>query len=544
MRFRSADLQPVVMAGRRGRMCCLLGWDMGKVSSTSGEMSAVKTLIQQVRQQVSDEVPEQLLEAHFRRMPGHYFDQYSVNQIARHLRLLARVKPPDTLVAVEGRVLGPRQFEFLVAGTDAKGVLACISTAISAMGLDLQDIRLATWLPEESADPSGALPALFVDQVWVTAPQVTTSVGEMTEVLERRLQRAFDHLSRGNLVAAEEAAAESSFHLPRSEPVQVPKIGRVSAGEVLGGDFRLDERLGGGGMGEVYRATQLSLQRAVAIKLVQSEPGTQPELLTRFHREAATLASLQSPHIVAVYASGNLMLQESKRLHWLAMEYMAGGDLGYWLAKYGKPALDVALYWLRQALQGLDYAHRHGIVHRDVKPQNLFLNAEGDVKVGDFGLVKLSVAPQHPSVTLQGTILGTPYYMSPEQALGESPDERSDLYSLGATFYELLSGRRPFDESTYAAVLVKLTQHPPPPLRSLAPDVPPALEGIISRLMAREPDRRYQEARVALEDLRSYERRGLLVPADRGPPMHSRSAANTAPRGPVETMVVRRDSTQ
>ncbi len=465
-------------------------------------------------------VPEELVQAHLRRMPGHYFDQYSPNEIARHVRLLATLHQQGRLAAVELRTLGKNQYELLVAGVDAKGVLACITTAIAALGFNLQDVRLATWVPEESEE--NALPSLFVDQLLLGGDVRGQDLASIAENLQERLERAFGFLQQGEFVKAEEAAAASALFLggqSTNQPVSSPTLrtSHLVCGTVIGQDFRLEQRLGKGGMGEVYLATQLSLQRQVAVKLVEYDPVTNREVQERFNREANVLARLQSPFIVSVYASGSIPLASGRRLQWLAMEYMSGGDLHRWVQENGPPPIPLALRWLRQALEGLLSAHRQGILHRDLKPHNLFLNTDGDLKVGDFGLVKPPPVSSTPQLTLQGTILGTPHYMSPEQALGESLDERSDIFSLGATFFHLLTGRPPFEQGSYTAILMRIAQEDAPRLASVLPECPPALDLILARMMARRAELRYQDGQVILQELDSYARRGYLIPAPLGP---------------------------
>jgi serine/threonine-protein kinase len=194
----------------------------------------------------------------------------------------------------------------------------------------------------------------------------------------------------------------------------------------------------------------------------------------------------------------------------MAMEYMAGGDLGQWLQQHGPPSPELGVRWFHQALEGLHYAHRHAILHRDLKPHNLLLTSDGHLKVSDFGLLK-PVQRVAPDSTPQAGLVGTPHYMSPEQALGEPLDERSDIFSLGTTFFHLLSGQLPFQKGNPAAVLVQIAQQDAPRLIEVAPHVPLPLTVLIQRMMARNRDERYQDVSVILEDLASYERRGLLT---------------------------------
>jgi serine/threonine-protein kinase len=204
-------------------------------------------------------------------------------------------------------------------------------------------------------------------------------------------------------------------------------------------------------------------------------------------------------------------------LAWMAMEYMAGGDLAHWLSKRSLPSVELATRWFRQALEGLLYAHRRGVVHRDLKPHNLLLNAEESLKISDFGLLKEVVQPV-AGRTPRSSLMGTPHYMSPEQALGEPLDERSDIFALGSTFFHVISGRLPFQKQTPQAVLLQIAHEEAPRLMDVSPHAPRPLAVILSRMMARRPEDRYQDVGVVLEDLASYERRLLLRCADSAPP--------------------------
>jgi serine/threonine protein kinase len=219
------------------------------------------------------------------------------------------------------------------------------------------------------------------------------------------------------------------------------------------------------------------------------------------------LGQFNCPYIVQIFAAGAIPARQG-RISWMAMEFMAGGDLARWELQYGCPHPDLAARWLRQAVEGLYYAHRHAILHRDLKPHNLLLTAEGNLKVSDFGLLKQAVGGP-VGLTPRATILGTPHYMSPEQALGEAVDERSDIFSLGAAFFHLLSGRLPFTKHG-AAVLVQIAQEDAPRLQEVSPATPPPLSVLVGRMMARKREERYQDAAVILEDIAAYERRGLL----------------------------------
>jgi serine/threonine-protein kinase len=275
----------------------------------------------------------------------------------------------------------------------------------------------------------------------------------------------------------------------------------------------LQRKLGSGGICDVYQAAQLSLNRTVAVKLFHNEGSADADLFARFNQEAQVLAQFSCPQIVQILAAGTAPGPGGGTLGWMAMEFMAGGDLARYLQQQGPPLIEVGLRWLRNALEGLAYAHRHGVLHRDIKPHNLLLTADGAAKVSDFGLLKQ--VQQSPSgLTPRSIIMGTPHYMSPEQALGEPLDERSDLFSLGTTFFYVFSGSLPFDRDSPAAVLVQIAQEDAPRLGTVAPHLPRPLTVIVQRMMARRREERYQEAGVILEDLASYERRGMLTFAD------------------------------
>jgi serine/threonine-protein kinase len=219
------------------------------------------------------------------------------------------------------------------------------------------------------------------------------------------------------------------------------------------------------------------------------------------------LGSFACPHIVQVLACGTAPAANGTVLRWLAMEYLPNGDLATWI-KRQVPSVELGIRWFQQALQGLAYAHERAILHRDLKPHNLLLTADGDVKISDFGLLKQTREPEL-SVTVQGTVMGTPQYISPEQALGDEADERSDIYSLGATFFQVFCNRLAFEERSTTAMLLKVTQHEPPRLLDVAPQAPRPLAVIIDRMLARRLEDRYQSVSVILADLDSYVQRGL-----------------------------------
>jgi eukaryotic-like serine/threonine-protein kinase len=260
------------------------------------------------------------------------------------------------------------------------------------------------------------------------------------------------------------------------------------------GDFQVHRLLGRGGMGEVYLARQISLNREVALKVLRPDL-TNPTYLTRFEAEAWAAAKLNHPNIVHIYTLGIF-----EGLRFIAMEYVQGTNLRDYLLKKGTPDLPQALSIMRQAAAAVGAAGEVGLVHRDIKPENLLLTKKGQVKVADFGLCRDLDSDRH-HVTQPGVTMGTPLYMSPEQARGQSMDHRSDLYSLGVTFYHMLAGHPPFRAETALALAMKHVVDTPVDLSVHRPDVPPELCRLVMKLMEKLPADRYQSAAEMLRDL-------------------------------------------
>lgn len=258
--------------------------------------------------------------------------------------------------------------------------------------------------------------------------------------------------------------------------------------------FHLLARLGEGGNGVVYRAFDTVLQRAVAIKLLPRHHAGNEIAGARFLREARAAAGINHPHVVAVHA-----IEEHDGEWLLVMEYLPGGSAEDRLRAAGRLAWREATRIVRDACRGLAQAHAVGLIHRDIKPSNILLTADGLAKLADFGLAK-NPAEVNRALTQPGSVVGTPLFMSPEQCRNEPLDERSDLYSLGATYFNLLTGRPPFDAAGVGLFIAHCTQRAPDP-RSLAGDVPPACAAIVLRALAKEPADRYSTAHALLADL-------------------------------------------
>ena len=263
------------------------------------------------------------------------------------------------------------------------------------------------------------------------------------------------------------------------------------------GDFHILRKIGSGGMGQVYLARQTSLKRDVALKLLRGELNENLTALARFQAEAQAVAKLNHPNIVHIHQVG-----EADGLRYMVLEFVDGRNLRDYLARKGPPDLPVSLSVMRQVALALQKAHDQGIVHRDIKPENILVTRKVEVKVTDFGLSRFFAgAEPATNLTQSGVTLGTPLYMSPEQVQGHAVDNRSDLYSFGVTCYHLLAGEPPFRGTSAFDVALKHVQEQPRPLSDLRPDLPPELCGMIHKMMAKNPDDRYQSAKDITRDL-------------------------------------------
>jgi serine/threonine protein kinase len=260
------------------------------------------------------------------------------------------------------------------------------------------------------------------------------------------------------------------------------------------GGFEILGRIGKGGMGTVYKARQVSLNRSVALKILSKALAANEDFVKRFIREARSAATIHHPNIVEAYDVG---LAEG--YYYFAMEYVDGEGLDAVLRREVTLEQGRAAGIMEQVCSALAAAHEAGIVHRDIKPSNIMFDSKGQVRVTDFGLAKRIEGDI--SVTADGQALGTPAYVAPEMAKGGEADARSDLYSLGATMFHALAGRPPFVGKSFSEVLIKPAPEPPPLLSSLAPRVDRRLCHIIDRLLRKNPDGRYPSAKALLDDL-------------------------------------------
>ena len=270
--------------------------------------------------------------------------------------------------------------------------------------------------------------------------------------------------------------------------------------QFIAGRFRIEGEIGTGGMGTVYRAIHLGLDRPVAVKIIKSEFASDRDVAERFLREARTMAKLRHPHAAMIFDAGSL----ADGRHFIIMEFVEGETLSQTIAREGQFSAARTVQIATQICDVLEEAHRIGIIHRDLKPSNIMLSERG-VCVLDFGVAKVLASSADSTATHastgSGQIVGTPRYMSPEQCLGQRVGARSDLYSLGVLLYEMLAGRPPFVDPLQSALLVKQATVPAPPLTKLRPDLPRPLTTAIHSLLAKHPEDRPRTAAIAKAQL-------------------------------------------
>ncbi len=293
------------------------------------------------------------------------------------------------------------------------------------------------------------------------------------------------------------AISGSSLVPNQSTGTPAPVKKSASGTDAVGphGRYCIRNEIGRGAMGIVYRAYDSVLARDVALKQLPDSMTYDEKLAMRFQQEARTLARLNHPNIVQVYD----FLQQDGQC-WIAMELVEGEELDAMLKKKGSLRIHEAVRLSLQLADALAYAHEHGVVHRDVKPANILLTREGVLKIGDFGLAKMAQSSLHTQV---GTVMGSPAYMSPEQAEGNEADARSDIYAFGVTVYKILSGQLPFVGGLETVIVQKLSKEPPP-LRDWNDQIPQELDRLVLQMLAKEPEKRPDSMRTCLIDLQAF----------------------------------------
>src|SRR3989440_9132968 len=254
---------------------------------------------------------------------------------------------------------------------------------------------------------------------------------------------------------------------------------------IFDGRYRIVRKLGSGGMANVYLAEDQELGRSVAIKILNDRHANDDQFVERFRREAKNAAGLSHPNIVSIYDRG-----EAEGTYYIAMEFLDGRSLKELIVSRGPAPVSVAIDYARQILAALRFAHRNGIVHRDIKPHNVLVDSEGRLKVTDFGIARAGAS----QMTEAGSIIGTAQYLSPEQAKGAPVDETSDLYSVGVLLYELLTGVVPFSGDTPVEIAMKHLSSVPEAPSAHRAEIPHDLDMVVMRALAKDPSERYQSA--------------------------------------------------
>jgi serine/threonine-protein kinase len=268
-------------------------------------------------------------------------------------------------------------------------------------------------------------------------------------------------------------------------------------GKILGNRYQVVEKIGDGGTAFVFRGLDTLLNRNVTIKVLRPEYVSDQEFVRRFRREAQAAASLSHPNVVSIYDVGC-----EDGIHFIVMEYVKGQSLKNLIEEMGHLPIRLAVDYACQTAQALDHAHRHGIIHRDIKPHNILLNSDGRVKVTDFGIAQ---AVTSSTLTYHnGTLLGSVHYFSPEQARGGQTGEKSDIYSLGVVLYEMLTGRVPYGGDSPVSVAVKHLQEPFPDPRATNPDVPASIAHAVRKAVEKDPERRFRSAREMSDELAGW----------------------------------------
>jgi serine/threonine protein kinase len=309
-------------------------------------------------------------------------------------------------------------------------------------------------------------------------------ISQVAETLVANTHKNIRESVEGPKTPKSEGEASTTPSTPRAKP----SIDRV-------GSYRITDEIGAGGMAVVYKGYQESLGRHVAIKALKTSLTSDPSIVTRFEREAMSVASFQHENIITIYD----FFKERGAL-FMVMEFVEGIDLYDLLERCEKLPIDVALITALQVARALDYAHFRGVIHRDVKPANIILSRYGEVKLTDFGIART----EHSDLTEAGVGLGTPAYMSPEQIVGERLDHRSDIWSAGIVLYQLITGQKPFIDDAEKTALQRIRLEEHIPVRDLVPQCPIRLEQIIGRCLQKDREERYESTQQLVVDLEQH----------------------------------------
>src|SRR5215472_7607054 len=312
-------------------------------------------------------------------------------------------------------------------------------------------------------------------------------------------------IGSGTAIGQTEAWSVAVTPRPSSEAASK---GQLEPGTLLADRFEILQLLGQGGMGAVYKARDIELDRLVALKLIRPDLASHPEILRRFKQELILAREVTHRNVIRIFDLG-----QAQGIKFITMEYVEGRDLRGLIHEKGKMTPEEAVPIVKQIAAALEAAHHAGVVHRDLKPQNILVDKDGRVYVMDFGIAR---SLETPGMTQTGALMGTPDYISPEQAKGEKVDARSDLFALGIIFYELLTGNSPFRAETAMATMFKRTNERATPLAQLNLGVPGHLSDIVSKCLEINPEQRYQSARAIIDDLEAWQGgapRGTIVAA-------------------------------
>lgn len=286
------------------------------------------------------------------------------------------------------------------------------------------------------------------------------------------------------------------FVLTQTKTLMMPPA-ELERGTFFAGRYEVIEELGKGGMGKVYKVFDKKIKEVVALKLIRPEISTDETTIERFNNELRLARKISHRHVCRMYDLG-----EEGASHFITMEYVPGEDLKRFIKRSGQLTVGKAISIAKQICEGLAEAHHIGVIHRDLKPQNIMIDAEGNTRIMDFGIARFL---EGEGVTTQGILIGTPDYMSPEQAEMEGVDQRSDIYALGVILFEMVTGRVPFEGKTPLSIAMKHKSEPPPDPRNLNPQVTEGLSQVILKCMEKEKRNRYQRAEELLADLKNIE---------------------------------------